>query len=71
MKEQSQKHESVSPSHASSSQSLIHQVSNTRMEQAYPEEKSPIDRTLGDEDGNDQSREAFMFLPRLNEVSGT
>lgn len=43
------------------------------MEQAYPDEKSPIDRTLGDEEdgAHDQSREAFMFLPRLNDASGT
>jgi hypothetical protein len=42
------------------------------MEQAYPDEKSPNDRTLRDEEdpAQDQSREAFMFLPRLNEASG-
>jgi len=43
------------------------------MQQAYPDEKSPNDRTFGDEEDatHDQSREAFMFLPRLNEASGT
>lgn len=43
------------------------------MDQAYPDEKSPIDRTFGDEEDatHNQSREeAFMFLPRLNEASG-